>query len=342
MVSELDLKVLGRAAMSEKRRGETDLIAHYFAPLASQDASFGLSDDVAFLSPPNGYDLVVTKDLLVADIHFFANDPAKRIAQKALRVNLSDLAAKGAKPYGYLLGLGLPQDWSESWLKDFVDGLKDDQALYDFALFGGDTVKSPDRLTLSVTAFGLVSKGCQIIRRNAQVGDCLYMSGTLGDAALGLLARLGTLPTNLDELHKNDLMERYLLPLPRTELRQCLLDHAHAGMDISDGLLGDAKKMALASETCLHIDVDAVPLSDAVRAALRLEPSLIRSILGGGDDYELLMAIAPDKEAAFLKQAQELDQKVTKIGVIEQGAGLQLSSSQGWLDGQDMLSFEHF
>lgn len=328
--------------MVETRRGEAELIAHYFAPLASERAAFGLSDDAAFLTPPAGFDLVITKDMLVADIHFFANDPPREIAQKALRVNLSDLAAKGAKPYGYLLGLGLPNDWSEDWLAEFVTGLAEDQKAYDFALFGGDTVKNPDRLSLSITAFGLVPTGCQIIRPKARPGDHLYMTGTLGDAALGLLARLDQLPEGLADPHVEFLKARYLLPQPRTQMRDCLIQNVHAAMDISDGLLGDAAKMAKACGAKAHIFADDVPLSEAANASLELNGSLIQTILSGGDDYELLMAISEARESDFLTMVQNLDVPVTKVGRIEQGDGLMVSSNKWPLSDKSGLSFEHF
>lgn len=328
--------------MAEKRRGEAELIAHYFAPLASDNAAFGLSDDAAFLSAPAGHDLVITKDLLVADIHFFANDPAKKIAQKALRVNLSDLAAKGAKPYGYLLGLGLPDDWNEDWLADFVSGLEADQKDYDFALFGGDTVKSPERLSLSITAFGLVPQGSRIVRPKAQIGDNLYMSGTLGDSALGLLARLGELPKGLCHDHVDYLQERYLLPQPRIQLADILQSHVDAAMDISDGLLGDVAKMAKACGVRANINADQVPLSEAARASLELDKKLISNILSGGDDYELLMAVSEENEQAFLNDMSKQGIPMTKIGKLEPGEGLGLSSDIWHLSDEATLSFEHF
>lgn len=328
--------------MAEKRRGEAELIAHYFAPLASDKAAFGLSDDAAFLSPPAGYDLVITKDLLVADIHFFANDPARKIAQKALRVNLSDLAAKGAKPYGYLLGLGLPDNWDEDWLADFVSGLGKDQKEYDFALFGGDTVKSPERLSLSITAFGLVPKASRIVRPKAKAGDNLYMSGALGDAALGLLARLGKLPDGMSRDHDAYLQDRYLLPQPRTQLAEILQEHVHAAMDISDGLLGDATKLAKACGARAQIFADDVPLSDAAKAALQRNEKLISTILSGGDDYELLMAVSEENEQAFVNDVSQQLIPVRKIGRLTEGEGLELSSDKWILSDEASLSFEHF
>ena len=167
------------------RPGEDELIARFFAPLAGP-AGLGLRDDAALLKPPPGDDLVLTTDALVAGVHFFADDPPGAIARKALRVNLSDLAAKGARPLGFLLSLALPRDWSEDWLTAFADGLGADASAYDCPLAGGDTVATPGPLTLSVTAFGAVRPGRMVLRSGVKPGDRLYVTGTVGDAAIGL------------------------------------------------------------------------------------------------------------------------------------------------------------
>ena len=178
---------------SNNRPGEMALIETYFAPLSDPATAFDLRDDAAFLQVPEGQQLVLTKDMLVADVHFFASDLPDLIARKALRVNLSDLAAKGAKPLGYMLGLGLPLDWNEAWLKGFCAGLQADQDHFAFPLLGGDTVKSPERLTLSITAFGTIDKSRSILRGNAEPGDNLYVTGTIGDSYLGLAEMRGQL-----------------------------------------------------------------------------------------------------------------------------------------------------
>src|SRR5690606_19603926 len=168
-----------------ERPGEFGMIARYLRPLASDPGAFGLTDDAAALAPEPGFDLVLTKDMVAAGVHFFADDPAASIARKALRVNLSDLAAKGAEPIGYLLGLALPADWTEDWMAEFSAGLAEDQKRYGLSLLGGDTVKSPDGLMLSVTAIGQVPSGGIVRRAGAQAGDLIVVSGTIGDAALG-------------------------------------------------------------------------------------------------------------------------------------------------------------
>ena len=175
------------------RPGEDDLIARYFAPLAGP-AGLGLKDDVALLKPPAGRDLVVTTDALVAGVHFFADDPPDAIARKALRVNLSDLAAKGAEPIGFALNLALPDDWTAEWLAAFAAGLGDDAATYRCPLIGGDTVRTPGPLTLSITALGAVEPGRFAARGGVRPGDRIYVTGTIGDAALGLRLRLGQGP----------------------------------------------------------------------------------------------------------------------------------------------------
>ena len=190
------------------RPGEDELIARYFAPLAGS-AGLGLKDDVALLKPPAGRDLVVTTDALVAGVHFFADDPPDAIARKALRVNLSDLAAKGAEPIGFTLDLALPDDWTADWLAAFAAGLGDDAAAYRCPLIGGDTVRTPGPLTLAITAIGAVEPGRFASRGGVRPGDRLYVTGTIGDAALGLRLRLGQGPT-LAEADRLRLLERYL------------------------------------------------------------------------------------------------------------------------------------
>src|SRR5271154_5406092 len=247
------------------RPGEDDLIARYFAPLAAP-AGLGLKDDAALLRPPAGRDLVVTTDALVAGVHFFADDPADAIARKALRVNLSDLAAKGAEPIGFLLDLALPSDWTTAWLEAFAAGLGEDAAAYRCPLLGGDTVKTPGPLTLAITALGAVEPGRMPARGGVRPGDRLYVSGAIGDAALGLRLRLGQGPS-LDEASRRYLMDRYLLPQPRLALVPAMARHARAGMDVSDGFIGDLTKMLRVSGVPARVELERLPLSPAAAAA---------------------------------------------------------------------------
>ncbi|WP_158806774.1 thiamine-phosphate kinase [Beijerinckia sp. L45] len=307
------------------RPSEDDLIATLFAPIAGP-GGLGLRDDAALITPSPGHDLVVTKDMLVAGVHFFAGDPPDAIARKALRVNLSDLAAKGARPLGFCLGIGLPTDWTGGWLAAFATGLGDDAAAFRCALLGGDTVMMPGPLTLSITAFGEVPAGRMVPRTGARAGDLLYVSGTIGDAAIGLRLRLdarddaGWIAT-LGDAAAEVLLERYLLPRPRLALAPALLACASAAMDVSDGLAGDLGKMLALAGLTAAVDVGDVPMSDAARAAIALAPTLIETALTGGDDYEILCAVPADASSSFEDMAREAGVAVRRLGITATGAG---------------------
>ncbi len=276
------------------RLSEDELIARFFAPIAGE-AGLALKDDVAYFEPPPGRDLVITADALVAGVHFFADDPPDAIARKSLRVNLSDIAAKGATPLGFLLSLCLPPDWTPEWLERFASGLGEDAKAFACPLLGGDTVMTPGPLTLSITALGHVERGRMPVRTAARPGDRLYVSGTIGDAALGLQLRLGEAPA-LADTHRAALLDRYLLPRPRLALAPAMA-HAAAAMDISDGLIGDLAKMLRASGVGGVVDLRRMPLSNAARAYLAADPQAIEIAATGGDDYEVLAAVRVDAAA---------------------------------------------
>ncbi len=302
---------------------EDELIARHFAPIAGP-GGFVLRDDAAAFSPAPGHDLVVTKDMLVAGVHFFADDPPGSIARKALRVNLSDLAAKGARPAGFLLGLALPGGVAEEWVAAFAAGLKADAADYGCPLLGGDTVRASGGVTLSITAFGEVSAGGMVRRTSGRPGLTLAATGTIGDAALGLRLRLepdAAWARKLGDAARAHLADRYLHPRPRNVLAAALRDHAVAAMDVSDGLLGDALKLARAAlppgePASPVIDLARLPLSDAAREALSLEPALIAAIATGGDDYELLMALDEAGVAAMAEACAAEGVGFTTIGEL--------------------------
>jgi thiamine-monophosphate kinase len=329
------------------RLSEDELIATLFAPLAGP-GGLGLRDDAAVIAARPGHDLVISKDMLIAGVHFFAADPPDAIARKALRVNLSDLAAKGAEPLGFLLGLGLPTDWTSEWLKAFAQGLGEDTQDFGCPLLGGDTVRTPGPLSLSITAFGVVPSGRMVPRTGAGAGDLLYVSGTIGDAAIGLRLRLqDRLDTPwiavLGEKAAAFLRDRYLLPRPRLGLRAALLAHASAAMDVSDGLAGDLGKMLGLAGLTANISVDGVPLSEAARAALKLSPALIETILTGGDDYEILCAVPPSSAKAFEASAKESGISVTRIGLSRPGeAAPRFNDSDGAALALATRSFSHF
>lgn len=277
------------------------LIARYLAPIAGE-GSLALLDDAAVLSPPPGHDLVLTKDALVAGVHFFADDPPASIARKALRVNLSDLAAKGANPAGFLLALALPSNLDESWIAAFAAGLGEDARAYACPLLGGDTVKASGGLTISVTAIGYCETGRMVKRTSGLPGHKLMVTGSIGDAALGLQMRLqpdAAWVRALSSEARAHLADRYLHPEPRNALAAIIRDHAAAAMDVSDGLLGDAVKLAASARghgvvAAPRIELARVPLSTAAREALEQEPRLMSTIVTGGDDYEVLMSVADE------------------------------------------------
>ena len=293
---------------------EDELIARYFKPLAKHPGAFGLADDAAAIAPPQGHDLVLKTDGLIAGVHFFPDDPAEGVARKALRVNLSDLAAKGARPLGFLLSIALPKGFREDWLADFAHGLGRDAEGYQCPLLGGDTDSTPGPTTIYVSAFGTLPAGTMVKRSGAKIGDHVFVSGTIGDAALGLRIRKG----ELDD-PSGHLVSRYRLPQPRMALAEAVRAHASAAMDISDGLAGDLAKLCRASDTSADIEVARVPLSDAAADALSGDCDLIEPILTGGEDYEILCTVASDRVAAFEADSARASVSVSDIGRIVAG-----------------------
>lgn len=325
-------------AAGMNRPSEDAIIARYFAPLAVAAGADGLADDAAVI-PEGPGELVVTKDMAVAGVHFFPADPPALVAAKALRVNLSDLAAKGAAPVGFLLGLGLPPDWSEDLVAGLAAGLKADIDTYSCALYGGDTVAMPGPLTLSITAFGRAKR--RVLRRGARVGDVICVTGTIGDAALGLKVRRGeTLGLARDAA--KTLENRYLLPQPRCALAGAVAAHASAAMDVSDGLAGDLAKLLAASGVGGLLRAGDVPLSPAARAALAHDGGLLKTILTGGDDYEILMTCTPLALAALKGAGEAAGIPVTAIGEISQGAGLAVAGPDGRPLDLGAGRYEHF
>jgi thiamine-monophosphate kinase len=313
-------------------RGEFDLIARYFAPLAAGHAgSFGLTDDAAVIDPPAGCRLVTTLDTIVAGVHYLPDDPPDTVARKLLRVNLSDLAAMGAAPYGYLLSLALSKAAEESWVAGFAEGLAADQAHYGLGLLGGDTTSTPGPTTLSLTALGTLPAGADPLRRQgARAGQAVYVSGTIGDAALGLQLLLGEL-TAADDSDRAALAERYRLPHPRLALGQALQGRglACAALDVSDGLVADLAHLCAASGVAAEVDAAAVPLSGAAQRLVEGDRALLETALTGGDDYELVFA-APDAAAGDLAQvARTLDLPLTRIGRLVEGAGVRVLDAEG-------------
>ncbi|MGE0749905.1 MAG: thiamine-phosphate kinase [Variibacter sp.] len=324
--------------------GEDRLIARHFAPLATHRGALKLTDDAAFIAPPAGHELVVTVDALIAGVHFFPDDPADLIARKALRVNLSDLAAKGATPEGFLVALGLPKGIDDAWIARFAKGLAADAKEFRCPLLGGDSVRSPERVMVSVTAFGSLPRGTMVRRQGARPGDIVFVTGTVGDGALGLMVRKGEATRwGLSRAAARHLTQRYLLPQPRNAIAETLRRHASAAMDVSDGLAGDLAKLCRVSGASAEIQVADIPLSPAAKSTLRAEPSLQPRILGGGDDYEIVCAVPPRRASAFLAQARKAGVRVSGIGRIVKGsAPPRFLDAHGAAVALKAASFSHF
>jgi len=322
--------------------GEDSLIARYFRPLATDPGAFNLGDDAAVLKP-SGDDIVVTTDAIVEGVHFLAADPADTVARKALRVNLSDLAAKGATPAGFVLTLAL-RAADDAWLTLFARGLGSDAGLFGCPLLGGDTVSTPGPLTISITAFGRVPAGKMVRRSGAKPGDRVVVTGTIGDAALGLdILKGGAAAALADAGAKAMLIGRYRVPQPRNALAKAVRNYAHAAIDVSDGLAGDLAKLCGVSGVSAVIDVPSIPLSPAAAALLSRGTAGIDAIVSGGDDYEVLCTIPEDSFEAFVQAAGHAGVAVSSIGVIVAG-----SSVPSFLDGAGReialprLSYSHF
>jgi thiamine-monophosphate kinase len=286
---------------------EFDIIAQIFAPLATAPGAFGLKDDAAAIAARPGFDLIVTTDQISEGTDFFAHDPAASIAQKALRVNLSDLAAKGAKPEFYLLNLALPVSMTAEWLRAFAAGLAADQKRYGVSLLGGDTGRTEGPLSVSVTAFGFVPEGQMLKRSGARPGDDVYVTGTIGDSGGGL-AIFSHEKHSLSEQDRDYLTTRYRLPEPPMGLSEKLHGLASASVDVSDGLIADLGHLASASHVRIVVEGERVPLSAPLRA-LWGDDTLLRAV-SAGDDYQIAFAAAPGLVGPF-----------TRIGRVEAGAG---------------------
>lgn len=315
--------------------GEFDIIAKYFMPLAGPEG-LGLADDAACLTPSAGKSLIVTKDMIVGGVHFLEDDPADSIAYKALAVNLSDLAAKGANPRYYFLGLSLPKGVDEIWLASFAAGLKRAQDESGITLAGGDTTSSPSHVTVSITAVGDVPTGQMLRRNGARAGDIVYVSGTLGDGALGLKCLLGETSVS------DELVTRYRYPAARMALGAKLRGLATASADVSDGLLADLGHICAASHLGADIEEAKLPLSDAAKAALKTSPDLAPLIYSGGDDYEIVFTADEAKADEISSAAKEAGVAVTAIGRISDTPGIRLVDQSGALVHTARHGYQHF
>lgn len=303
---------------------EDEIIAGVFAPLASgYPGAFGLIDDCAAITPPPGTDLVVKTDPIAAGVHFLSHDDPADIGWKALAVNVSDLAAKGATPLAYVMALSFPSAPERGWLERFAVGLGEAQAAFGMHLVGGDTDRREGPVSISITAFGHVPAGGMVRRGTARPGDRIYVTGTIGDAALGLALRTGegqAMASILGAAEQDDLVQRSLRPQPRLGFQAALRKHAAAAMDISDGLVKDLERMASASGVGAVLWLGETPLSIPAVMLVRHDPGLLVRLATAGDDYELLIAVPAASADAFERDVHAIG-RVTRVGEFAAGTG---------------------
>lgn len=329
-----------------KRPGEFDIIARYFAPLASDTAALGLKDDAAVLTVTAGHELVVTCDTIIEGVHFLKDDPPESVGHKALAVNLSDLTAKGARAYVYVLSIALPENISGEWLEGFAAGLKDLQGYSGISLIGGDTTASAGPLTITITALGLVTHQHAVMRLGAKPKDRLYLSGTIGDAYLGLRLRREPALAATWGLSEDDveyLVDRYRRPVPNTELALLIRNFGQAAVDVSDGLVGDIAKLCGVSHVGAEIETARVPFSAAAQKALAREPNLLPVLITAGDDYGIVVAVSATSAADFESEIKAKEASFRAIGtIVEGGKGLRVLDGDGHPMELKHKGFSHF
>ncbi|MGH7012862.1 MAG: thiamine-phosphate kinase [Stellaceae bacterium] len=326
--------------MAAKPLGEFARIARFFAPLALP-GGLKLRDDVALIAGRDGEHYVLKADAIVEGVHFLPDDPPADVARKLLRVNLSDLAAKGATPVGYLLTMALPKSRGDRWLAAFSRGLAADQRQFSIGLLGGDSTTTRGPTVLSLAAIGRVAKGRAMLRNGARRGDVIYVSGTLGDAALGLAAIKGRLG-RLGPAARRHLERRYRLPEPRLGLGRRLAGIAHASADISDGLIADLGHVCAASGVGAIVEAVRLPLSAAARRVIARSPRRIRAALVHGDDYELVFTAPPNSAKRIAAAARAAGVRVTTVGRVVAGSGVRVLDSRGHAMRLTRTGYRHF
>lgn len=314
---------------------EFDWIETYLKPLAGPEG-LGLLDDAALFKPRPGQDLVLTKDTLVEGVHFFEGEYGAGTAERLMVVNLSDLAAKGARPLGYMLSIAWPKQLDEpslkQWMQGFTKGLETQQDAYGFKLFGGDTVRTSGPMTISATFIGTVPEGEMVKRSRAQIGDDIWVTGTIGDAHLGLrLAKNDDTISDPDGQSIWAWEEAFRHPKPRLLFRKILRKYATSCADISDGLLSEAGHIAKASALQLSLNLSAVPLSHSSRQWCEADDFQKRLIdlVTGGDDYELLFTAKPEDSGALIEATSQLNLPITRIGTVTKGSGVECQGLDG-------------
>ena len=298
---------------------EFDLIERYFAPLAGgEPGAFGLTDDAAEFAVTPGKRAVITTDAIVSGVHFPATEEPQAIASRLVRVNLSDLAAMGARPRVYMLAMALPDSTTSQWIAAFAKGLADEQQRYGITLIGGDTTRSDGALMLALTMIGEVSDNLMLLRSGASVEDDIYVSGTIGDAELGRALTEARIDAP-DEAARTYLIRRFRVPNPRVDLGMQLAGLASAATDISDGLVADLNHICRASRVSAEVELARLPLSAAAQRLVTDDQQLNVSLLTGGDDYELVFT-APKNVSERLQQvAANSGVELTRIGRVTGG-----------------------
>lgn len=323
--------------------GEFERIARFYSPLVKgQSDALELKDDAALVTPPPGMRMAVTADALVSGVHFLPNDPADRVARKALRVNISDLAAMGAVPYGYTITLALPQGMvdAEAWIALFARGQAEEHAEYGIRLLGGDSVSTPGPLSISVTAFGWVPAHKALLRSGAQPGDDIYVSGRIGDSFLGLSVLQGG-NFDLTDADRAVLISSYQLPQPRPTLGQLLLDVASAGLDVSDGLLQDLGHICEVSGCGAEVELSLVPFSSLGQKLVQAGAVFPAEMVTGGDDYELLFTAPEDSRIIVSALGEKAGVPVTRIGRIRSDPNVDLLDADGQIMVLDRQGYTH-
>ncbi|HEX4185490.1 MAG TPA: thiamine-phosphate kinase [Stellaceae bacterium] len=320
--------------------GEFERIRRLFAPLAGP-GGLGLLDDAALVDCPAGQRLVVTADAIVAGVHYLPDDPPDLVGRKLLRVNLSDLAAMGARPLYYLLTTALPAALGSDWLAEFTRGLAEDQRRFGINLLGGDSVATTGPAVLSVTAIGEVAAGMEVRRNDARAGDLVWVSGTIGDAFLGLALLRGAYP-QLAPAYRTELIGRFQVPDPRVDLGCRLAGVAHAMIDISDGLIADLGHICETSCVAAVVELASLPLSSAAKVITDEEPGVRIAMAAGGDDYELLFTAPADSTKTIDDLSWVLDLPITRIGRIEPGEGVRLVDAEGRTIPVGQSGYRHF
>jgi thiamine-monophosphate kinase len=335
----------GQNQNDERLQGE-EAIIRVLAPLAAgYPGAFGQKDDCALVTPQPGTQLVLKTDPIAEGVHFLPDDAPEDIGWKALAVNASDLAGKAARPVGYLMALSFPQAPALAWLERFADGLRAAQQRFGCHLIGGDTDRRPGPITITITIIGAVAQGRMVRRGSARAGDKVFVSGSLGDAALGLALRKEpamALRWGLSAAEAEHLRRRFTRPEPRLDLAAALGAHASAAMDISDGLAKDLARLCAASACSARVRLAALPLSPSAARALAADPALADRVVAGGDDYEVLATVPATNAQAYMSAATAAGVPVAEIGEIRVGSGIVIEARDGQALPLDRTGWDHF